>query len=166
MPEDARTAVCVLRGLNSPSRRSHRARWLVSPSPSAVFHSPCNNLTLWGGRASRFPRKLSVNRSPSNRSFSLPSGDSDLRIHTRTRRNGFPNTVVRHDRLLRANGRRRTWNGFWCYCKLELDGPPIRMALAKRIIAQAQTGERDPERLCEGALQGVSPVLRPSPSGE
>jgi hypothetical protein len=33
---------------------------------------------------------------------------------------------------------------------------PIRMALAKRIIAQAQVGERDPEHLCEGALQGVS----------
>jgi len=30
------------------------------------------------------------------------------------------------------------------------------MALAKRIIAQAQVGERDPEHLCESALQGVS----------
>ena len=35
---------------------------------------------------------------------------------------------------------------------------PIRAALALKIIALAQTGERDPERLCEGALrQSVDP---------
>ena len=31
---------------------------------------------------------------------------------------------------------------------------PLRAALAQRIIALAQVGERDPERLCEGALRG------------
>ena len=30
---------------------------------------------------------------------------------------------------------------------------PIRAALAQRIIALAQAGERDPERLCDGALR-------------
>jgi hypothetical protein len=39
---------------------------------------------------------------------------------------------------------------------------PLRAALAQRIIALAQTGEHDPERLCEAALQAVSPV---DPSG-
>jgi hypothetical protein len=39
---------------------------------------------------------------------------------------------------------------------------PIRAALAQRIIALAQAGERDPERLCEGALRAVSP---PDPAG-
>ena len=38
---------------------------------------------------------------------------------------------------------------------------PIRAALAQRIIALAQAGERDPERLCEGALRAF---LRP-PTG-
>ena len=33
---------------------------------------------------------------------------------------------------------------------------PIRTALAQEIIVLAQVGERDPERLCEGALQAVS----------
>src|SRR4051812_19011972 len=37
-------------------------------------------------------------------------------------------------------------NGHW---PRSASQTPIRMALAKRIIAQAQTGERDPERLCE-----------------
>ena len=32
---------------------------------------------------------------------------------------------------------------------------PIRAALAQRIIALAQAGERDPERLCDGALSAV-----------
>ena len=36
---------------------------------------------------------------------------------------------------------------------------PIRTALAQRIIVLAQAGERDPERLCEGALQAVSPAV-------
>ena len=36
---------------------------------------------------------------------------------------------------------------------------PIRTALAQRIIVLAQAGERDPERLCEGALQVGSPAV-------
>ena len=42
---------------------------------------------------------------------------------------------------------------------------PIRTALAQSIIVLAQVGERDPERLCEGALQAVTPavgIARPS----
>jgi hypothetical protein len=39
---------------------------------------------------------------------------------------------------------------------------PIRAALAQCIIALAKAGERDPERLCEGALRAVSPA---DPSG-
>jgi hypothetical protein len=39
---------------------------------------------------------------------------------------------------------------------------PIRAALAQRIIALAQAGERDAERLCDGALRAVSPA---APSG-
>jgi hypothetical protein len=35
---------------------------------------------------------------------------------------------------------------------------PIRAALAQRIIALAKAGERDAERLCEGALRAVSPA--------
>jgi hypothetical protein len=35
---------------------------------------------------------------------------------------------------------------------------PIRAALAQRIIALAKAGERDAERLCDGALRAVSPV--------
>jgi hypothetical protein len=34
---------------------------------------------------------------------------------------------------------------------------PIRTTLAQGIIVLAQVGERDPERLCEGALQAVTP---------
>jgi hypothetical protein len=34
---------------------------------------------------------------------------------------------------------------------------PIRAALARRIIGLAQGGERDVERLCEGALAGGQP---------
>lgn len=37
---------------------------------------------------------------------------------------------------------------------------PLRKALAQRIIAVAQTGERDPERLCEAALKGVNQPTR------
>jgi len=33
---------------------------------------------------------------------------------------------------------------------------PIRAALAHNIIALAKAGDRDPERLCEAALQAVS----------
>jgi hypothetical protein len=36
---------------------------------------------------------------------------------------------------------------------------PTRDAVAKKIIELAKTGERDPERLCDTALQS----LRPSP---
>ena len=32
---------------------------------------------------------------------------------------------------------------------------PIRAALAHKIIAQAQAGEHDPERLCDAALKAV-----------
>ena len=42
---------------------------------------------------------------------------------------------------------------------------PIRTTLAQGIIVLAQVGERDPERLCEGALQAVTPgrgIARPS----
>jgi hypothetical protein len=39
---------------------------------------------------------------------------------------------------------------------------PIRAALAQHIIALAQAGERDVERLCEGALRAVSLAV---PSG-
>ena len=35
---------------------------------------------------------------------------------------------------------------------------PLRAALAQRIIALAKAGERDAERLCEGALGAVSPA--------
>jgi hypothetical protein len=36
---------------------------------------------------------------------------------------------------------------------------PIRSVLAQRIIALAQDGERDAERLCEGALRAVGPAM-------
>ena len=35
---------------------------------------------------------------------------------------------------------------------------PIRAAFAQCIIALAQAGERDPDRLCEGALRAASPA--------
>ena len=35
---------------------------------------------------------------------------------------------------------------------------PVREALAHCIIALAKAGERDPERLCDGALRAVSPA--------
>jgi hypothetical protein len=34
---------------------------------------------------------------------------------------------------------------------------PVRAVLAHNIIALAKAGERDPERLCEAALKGISP---------
>ena len=37
---------------------------------------------------------------------------------------------------------------------------PIRETLAQRIIALAKAGERDPERLCEGALRAIRPAGR------
>ena len=36
---------------------------------------------------------------------------------------------------------------------------PIRSTLAQSIIELAQHGERDPDRLCEGALQAISPAV-------
>jgi hypothetical protein len=39
---------------------------------------------------------------------------------------------------------------------------PIRAAFAQRIIALAQAGERDPERLCEGALREDDPAGDPA----
>jgi hypothetical protein len=38
---------------------------------------------------------------------------------------------------------------------------PVRAALAHNIIALAKAGERDPERLCEGASKAVPPVELP-----
>jgi len=38
---------------------------------------------------------------------------------------------------------------------------PVRSELARNIIALAQAGEHDPERLCDGALTAVRP---PGPS--
>jgi hypothetical protein len=38
---------------------------------------------------------------------------------------------------------------------------PVRAALAHTIIALAKAGERDPERLCEGASKAVPPVELP-----
>jgi hypothetical protein len=35
---------------------------------------------------------------------------------------------------------------------------PLREALARKIIELAKTGERDPERLCEGALNDLPTV--------
>jgi hypothetical protein len=41
---------------------------------------------------------------------------------------------------------------------------PIRAAVARKIIELAQGGERDPERLCEGALKSLRPAVSdPSP---
>src|SRR5258708_39976964 len=42
---------------------------------------------------------------------------------------------------------------------------PIRMALAQGIIVLAQAGERDPERLCEGALQAGGPAVHRASAG-
>ena len=39
---------------------------------------------------------------------------------------------------------------------------PIRSALARNIIALAQAGEQDPERLCDGALRAIRPPPDPS----
>jgi hypothetical protein len=39
---------------------------------------------------------------------------------------------------------------------------PLREALARKIIELAKTGERDPERLCEGALKDL-PTVSASP---
>jgi len=37
---------------------------------------------------------------------------------------------------------------------------PTRAAVAQKIIELAKAGERDPERLCEGALKATQPVTR------
>jgi hypothetical protein len=36
---------------------------------------------------------------------------------------------------------------------------PLREAVARKIIELAKAGERDPERLCEGALKDLPPVI-------
>ena len=36
---------------------------------------------------------------------------------------------------------------------------PLREIIARKIIELAKTGERDPERLCEGALNDLGPVV-------
>jgi hypothetical protein len=41
---------------------------------------------------------------------------------------------------------------------------PIRAALAHNIIALAKAGEHDPERLCDGALRAVRPLVLPRSS--
>ena len=47
---------------------------------------------------------------------------------------------------------------------LRIATTPSERTLAQSIIELAQHGERDPDRLCEGALQAVSPaVQRDSP---
>jgi hypothetical protein len=39
---------------------------------------------------------------------------------------------------------------------------PLRETLARRVIALAKAGERDPERLCEGALKDLRPAVSAS----
>jgi hypothetical protein len=36
---------------------------------------------------------------------------------------------------------------------------PIRAAIARKIIELAKAGERDPERLCDGALRDLRPAV-------
>jgi hypothetical protein len=43
------------------------------------------------------------------------------------------------------------------FCATPAHDDPIRSTLAHRIIAQAQAGERNPERLCDAALNAVGP---------
>ena len=45
------------------------------------------------------------------------------------------------------------------------DGPvaPTRDAVAQKIIELAKAGERDPERLCDGALKATMLIRDPSP---
>jgi hypothetical protein len=41
---------------------------------------------------------------------------------------------------------------------------PVREAIARKIVELAKAGERDPERLCEGALKDLPPAVSdPSP---
>jgi hypothetical protein len=47
-------------------------------------------------------------------------------------------------------------------------GEPLREAIARKIIGLAKAGERDPERLCEGALEALRladtpPLTDPNP---
>ena len=42
---------------------------------------------------------------------------------------------------------------------------PLRETVARKIIELAKASERDPERLCDGALQDLPPVVRVSPPG-
>jgi hypothetical protein len=39
------------------------------------------------------------------------------------------------------------------------DSDPLREAVARKIIELAKAGERDPERLCDGALKDLPPVV-------
>ena len=45
----------------------------------------------------------------------------------------------------------------WLCCKGE-DEDSLREAAAHKIIELAKAGERDPERLCEGALKAMQPM--------
>ena len=38
---------------------------------------------------------------------------------------------------------------------------PVREVMARKIIELAQAGERDPERLCDGALKDLPPAREP-----
>jgi hypothetical protein len=40
---------------------------------------------------------------------------------------------------------------------------PVRETVARKIIELAKGGERDPERLCEGALKDLPPVVSVPP---
>jgi hypothetical protein len=40
---------------------------------------------------------------------------------------------------------------------------PLREVVARKIIELAKAGERDPERLCEGALKDLPPVVSVPP---
>jgi len=39
---------------------------------------------------------------------------------------------------------------------------PLRDAVARKIIELAETGERDPERLCDAALKACQPAIVPT----
>jgi hypothetical protein len=39
---------------------------------------------------------------------------------------------------------------------------PVREVIARKIVELAQAGERDPERLCEGVLKDLGPVVTAS----
>jgi len=60
----------------------------------------------------------------------------------------------------------RSGNGSSTGCGLkqrrEID--PLRDAVARKIIELAETGERDPERLCDAALKACQPAIVADPN--